>query len=178
MTASIAWLAFQGRATADLLEALGLQPSPEAPTAQPEGAVCGTLLPSGWYLLQLDDCYHPLVNEALLLRLSEQGAVLGCQVDEVLMDSAAFFYEGGQCVWSVTHESDDSVYQLSVEGQPPAQLAEIHARLKAEQDEAGGEEAELDALFDVPVELAEHLCAYRHDLAFEGQTFQPLQARA
>jgi len=42
-------------------------------------------------------------------------------------------------------------------------LREIEARLRARQDKYDSENDDVDAIFDIPVELAFACCGYRHD---------------
>jgi hypothetical protein len=62
----------------------------------------------------------------------------------------------------VVHDptGDDSLYSLKVTGNPPAQLDSIVSRIKAEQDANGGEEADVDFVFDVAPKLAESICGF------------------
>src|SRR5438128_12635623 len=79
------------------------------------------------------------------------------------MASAAFLYEHGERKWAVRHDSERGIYDLTVDGHPPELLSQIHAQLKTLQDNAGGADANVDYIFDVPLELAAKLCGYRHD---------------
>jgi hypothetical protein len=50
-----------------------------------------------------------------------------------------------------------------VTGAAPEPLTEIRQRLEAEQQEEGGEDADVDLISDVPLELAKSLCGFKHD---------------
>ncbi|HEY5971477.1 MAG TPA: hypothetical protein VIT22_05805 [Pseudoxanthomonas sp.] len=67
----------------------------------------------------------------------------------------------------VEHEAQQGIYHLSTTGSLPAQLDDAHAKLKQEQDDAGGTGADLDYIFDVPVAIAQAITSYRHDLDVE-----------
>jgi hypothetical protein len=79
------------------------------------------------------------------------------------MASGSFLYKNGRRVWSVTRESERGRYDLSVDGDPPEVLWSLRDSLFKEQDGAGGEGADVDFVFDVPVQLAAELCGYQHD---------------
>jgi hypothetical protein len=79
------------------------------------------------------------------------------------MASAALLYKNGRRVWTVTHESERGRYDLSVDGHPPDLFRDLRDSLLKQQDSAGGENADVDFVFDVPVQLAAELCGYRHD---------------
>ena len=61
------------------------------------------------------------------------------------------------------HDAERGIYDLSIRGKSPPQLAPIQARLTALQDRNGGKDGFVDFIFDVPVELAAELTGYRHD---------------
>jgi hypothetical protein len=52
----------------------------------------------------------------------------------------------------------------------PADLAGIRKRLIEAQDADGGEEADVDHIYDVPAELAKILTGFRHDQDTPGVT--------
>jgi hypothetical protein len=65
----------------------------------------------------------------------------------------------------VTHEDDEDPNHLAVEGTPPAVFEAIAARFRAEQQEADRRDPEMpvDYIWEIPIELANSLCRYRHD---------------
>src|SRR5450432_1161639 len=154
---SISWLAVRGGVKAEVERALGLVDT-GATEDFPEAPICGLDLPGGWYLLVLDDCFHRFVMPDNLAALSRGTALVGCQVEEHEMLSTAFFWRDGVLEWEVAHEANKGLYHLDIDGTPPDSLAEIEARQREEQDAAGGQDAEIDAMFDVPVELARSSC--------------------
>lgn len=159
---SISWIAIAGKSKAEVLATLSL-----VDTGEPDDAndypVSGAELPGGWYLLFLNDYAHPYNRAPALRELSAGAKALVCQVEEHVMASSALMVEDGVKTWAVTHESEQGIYHVAVEGKPPAALDAIHARMKAEQDAEGGHDADVDCLFEVPVMLAASLCGYRHD---------------
>src|SRR5258708_6265542 len=172
---STSWLAIKGRAKSDVQPEFGLSESGKTEEL-PQSAIPGTDLPDGSYLVFLNECFHRFsASEAVLARLSQGCEIVGCQVEEHVMVSTAFCWKDGHRLWEVGHEADKGIANLDVEGAPPAALREIEARLRAEQDEAGGENADVDAIFDIPVELAFACSGYRHD---SGQFPGPLPVSA
>ena len=85
------------------------------------------------------------------------------------MFSSAFGFSDGAFRWKVAHDSDEGVYHLDVEGAPPATFDGIAARMRAEQAEDDEKARQrptsmsVDFIWDIPVELANSLCRYRHD---------------
>jgi hypothetical protein len=97
-----------------------------------------------------------------LQRLSRGCELIGAQVEEHVMASASFFYRDGTQQWNITHESERGRENLETEGTLPPEFSDAKAaglKLQAEK----GEEEGVDYIFDVPLEVAERVCGYRHD---------------
>ncbi len=161
---SIAWILVRGKTKEDVLAQLSLADSGELDEAN-ESPVSGAALPGGGYLLFFNDMAHAATQAPGMARLSSGCEALGCQVEENVMASAAFLYKDGAKAWDVVHLADQGLYHLAMDGAPPPLLETIHTEMKASQDEDGGEEADVDWLFEVPLMLATALSGYRHDEA-------------
>jgi hypothetical protein len=159
---SIAYLAFRNKTREEVLALTDLADTGEADEAN-ESPVSGASLPNGWYVLFLNDYDHPFVAPRALRVFSRQCQLLACKVEEHVMASSAMCYESGQFVWGVAHRSDKGRYDLEVGGSPPEVFGTVRAGLAKEQDEAGGSKADVDYIFDIPVELVTQLCGYRYD---------------
>jgi hypothetical protein len=157
---SISWIAFQGKGKDDVLAAIGLVDTGVADEAN-EAPVSGAALPTGWYVAFFNDYLY--VSPERLAKLSAGCVVVACQVEEHVMASAVLIYEDGAKRCSVSHESERGRYDLSVDGDPPEVFPALRDGLLQQQDGAGGSEASVDFVFDVPVQLAAALCGYRHD---------------
>lgn len=160
---AISWLALRAE-KACALEAMQLVDSGQTEEV-PESSICGTDLPDGWYLVWLNRFGHPIITRKNLETLSKIGQAVTCQVEEHVMVSEASFFDLGRLVWRVTHESEKGIYHCEVEGSVPGKFNDILARLRKAQDDDGGEKAEVDYIFDAPVDLAEAICRFRHDLS-------------
>ena len=161
---SIAWILVRGKTKEDILAQLALADT-GAPDEANESPVSGAALPDGSYLLFFNDMAHAATQAPNMTRLSDGCEALGCQVEENVMASAAFLYKDGVKAWDVVHLADQGLYHLAVDGAPPALLDTIHTEMKASQDEEGGEDAQVDWLFEVPLMLVTALSGYRHDEA-------------
>jgi hypothetical protein len=158
----ISWIAVRGIPKADMLARLCLRDSGETDEAN-ESPVSGAELPTGWYVLFLNDIAHPFVAPAALQNLSQGCAVVGWQIEEHVMLSASFHYSDGRHDWTITHESEKGLHNLEVEGAARDFVVEMHAASQKKQSEESGQDAGVDYIFDVPLEAAERLCGYRHD---------------
>lgn len=130
----------------------------------PESPLTGALLPSGWYLIT-DNSFSPVINATSLARLSEIADVVTLTVEEHVMCSEASAWSSGRQVWLAMHEAEQGITHLRTTGDLPEFFIEISARLHAEQAAAGRENAGVDHIFDIPVNLFAHLTGYRHDRA-------------
>ena len=159
---SISWIAIRGISKADACTRLSIQDSSEPDEAN-ESPVSGALLPTGWLVIFLNDLVHPFVAIEELCKLSEGCEVIGCQVEEHVMASAAFLYRNGRRIWNITHESEKGGDNLEVDGSPPSEFSTIKAKSIAAQQRSDEEDEGVDYIFEVPLELAEGVCGYKHD---------------
>jgi hypothetical protein len=104
--------------------------------------------------------------------------VITCTVEEHVMFSESSGWRDGKSLWLVTHKADDGP-GLEATGSLPPQYASIRDHFTALQQAENDAEAEVDYLFEIPVELARSFAAYKHDEAspaFETQGFEILES--
>lgn len=130
--------------------------------------IVGRILPSGWYLIVADRCDHELIKPENLRDISSKFTVVACSIEEHCMFCSCSIWEGGAEQFSVEHKGDDSFYNLESKGVPPSGYDEINKKYHKEQDEEGGEEAEVDMIFEIPNILAKSLTGFKHDEVIEG----------
>jgi hypothetical protein len=90
------------------------------------------------------------------------------------MFSRVSFWERGVEVWAVTHDAQRGIEHLDVTGAPPAFVAEIRQRCLTQQRAEGG--ADVDYVFDVPVEAGAKIGGYRHDAVGGPEIYDALEA--
>ena len=73
------------------------------------------------------------------------------------------------------HDAQESIYHLVSTGDVPPALSDIYASLKNEQDAAGGTEADVDYIHDVPIMLAKAITSFRHDEDIQGANAEPFE---
>lgn len=78
------------------------------------------------------------------------------------MVSVAAGWKNGEKVWSIKHDAQQGIEHLESTGEPPG-FGMISAALRLKQATAGGKKADVDYIFDIPVETAESLTGFRHD---------------
>ena len=156
------WVAVQGAAKSELLDALRLVETgePVEPGSRSSGMSCAER-PGGWLILFSED--FDWADRDRVLELSRFGLTVGCQFeDKVEMTSVACAARNGEELWRVFH-INDPIYRLDVSGDPPGEFASIRDKLFREQEEDGGEESDADFIHDIPLEVAKAVCGYRAD---------------
>ena len=165
---NISWLAFHASGREAALRALGLHLAGE-PKPWPKTLISGTCLPDNTYLIFLNNCFHPLVTPQALASASGGSHIVGCQVAEAIMLSAAFCWRDGARLWNVTHESEKGVRNLEVEGESPLELAALRAAAEASQKKERKfpllplPRWGIDHYFRVPIDLAGSVVGFEHD---------------
>ena len=157
----ISWLAAKGLSAAKLLDHFALVSSDEPDEAN-EAAFSVTELPTGWTVLWSNDQTFASIERCQ--PLSKLAPVLSCWVNETVMFSSANYFENGDYRWFVGHNAQESPRDLASGGDLPAQFEGIRTRLLAEQDAEDADRAEVDFVFDIPLELAQSVCGFKHDL--------------
>jgi hypothetical protein len=172
---SISWVAIRGRVLNAVWDELGVQPTGERDEF-PDFPLAGTELPGGWYLVCADTCDAPFLQEDVLERLSSGGEAVICSVEEHVMYSESAGWFDGRQIWSVRHDAQESIGHLEASGEPPPTFITIRNRLASEQEAAGGEQASVDYIFDIPVQLAEAVTGFRHDKVLPELGENPYEA--
>jgi hypothetical protein len=172
MGCSLSWIAFKGVSSDTILARLGWEDTATEVLSW-EGYTAGGLLSGGFYLIQLDECFHRLLNPESLARLSAGCTLIGCQAEEHVMLSACFQWRDGSQSFRVRHYSENGMYDLEVTGTPPAELAGLREQAVAQQDADGGKDADVDYLFSVPIDLAAALVGFHHDRTIQTSFAPP-----
>lgn len=67
-----------------------------------------------------------------------------------------------QRVWSVMHDAQKGIDHLEAEGEMPAGFEQIRRELLAQQD-AEGNDGDVDYIFDIPVETAKLVSGFSYN---------------
>jgi hypothetical protein len=164
----ISWIAAKGMSKADLLGHFGFRDTGEKDEAN-EAPFSVAELPTGWTVLWSND--QTFAKIEICTPLSLKAPVLSCWVNETVMFSSANYFDQGNYLWFVGHDAQRGMNNLELDGDLPSQFSNIRDGLVAQQVAAGGEDADVDFIFDVPLELAQSVCGFKHDLCdFEWGT--------
>jgi len=163
MSFSPSWVAVQGLAPDKALATLGME---VAEVVEPRDipnwrdiVVMGNFR-EDWLLVLSADPEDAF--DGFLAQLTTLGPAIACSSSENVMVSEARGYAAGEEVWRVLHdpEEEESLYALEISGTPPPELDAIVHHARAQQDEAGGEDANVDLIFDITNSLSKLICGY------------------
>ena len=137
----------------------------------PESDVVGCSLASGSYVV-FYNAVGVMGLEATSLALTSLGAeVVTCEVEEHAMVSVASGWQNGTQLWHIVHDSECGLSHLDTAGLLPPGFAEIRDAQRAKHDGRGA--ANVDYYFNIPVEVAELVCGFRHDDEFDEAEIEP-----
>jgi hypothetical protein len=174
---SLSWIAVKGKSTPEILRELGLRATGERASAGEQPFVGASN--NAWYLIVADGAEHPVLRLEILERLSIGCEVMTCTVEEHVMFSRSTGWRNGQSLWAVTHRGEVGPTGIEEEGTPPSEYAPIRDRLLQRQQDEGGEAADVDYLFDIPVALVHAFVGYKHDeLKTNFSEFEVLESDA
>jgi hypothetical protein len=159
---SNSWIGIRGLPKSDILERLDVRDSGRADDGH-SAKLAAADLKDGWVVIRSRNFNFP--NPRRLALLSQGAELVSAQIEEHVMVSAAHGFREGRQIWSIVHDPGKGLYSLVVEGEPPAQFSSLSERRRREQDAAGGEDADVDMIFDIVPELASMICGYRPDQA-------------
>jgi len=152
------WIAVKGLKPEQALAALEMEVAEVIPPRYLPDGIGMAQLPDDWLLFVADRKFSAL--EGKLVALASFGPAVACDISEVVMCSEAHGFEDGKEAWSVAYDCSRGAYELEIKGNPPPQLQAIHDELRAEQEAEGGEEADVDLMFDTPAKLAQSICGF------------------
>ena len=156
---SISWIALRGVEKAEALRRLGFRDVGSEDEAN-ESPFSATYIPTGWTLIFSNDVDYGSAEH--LRQISAGTTAVSCQVEEHVMFSAAHSSTDGHDDWSIWHDSQNGMQDLHTSGVLPVAFATTKARLLAEQDH--DKDGQVDYVFDIPIDVAQAITGYRHDL--------------
>jgi hypothetical protein len=85
------------------------------------------------------------------------------------MFSSASLWRDQHRVWQVQHRGgDQGFFDLHVAGVPPKRFTDLRAATFARQRLEGGDGADVDLVFELPLELAKSIVGFKHDEQWPG----------
>ena len=174
---TLSWLGVKGKPTEAILAELRLR-STGVSAMEGESPFVGAMSDAGWYIIVADYAEHQLISAAVVERLSTDCDVLTCTVEEHVMISEATGWRNGRRLWSVTHRAEARALDIDAEGELPPEFESIRDDFTGRQEAAGGADADVDYIGEIPVVLAQRFTGYKHDeisKPFGGRGFEVLE---
>ncbi len=123
----------------------------------------GYALPSGWYLVVATRCNHGFLKPSSLERVSRRFPVIACSIEEHVMFSSAEQWVGGAMLWRAEHVGENGPINLKTSGVLPPTFEDMADAHAAQQQAEGGEKANVDHYFDIPLNAAKTIIGFKHD---------------
>ena len=159
---AITWFAVPDQYAADVLKQLQLTPTGEREES-PESKIAYARLTTGWAILWYGQYDCPFFGNRELASLSSRHDIIRCMVEEHVMASSAEFWSGGRQQWCISHQGEDAPKRLDVSGSPPDSLSAVRAQMEEAQQAEGGDDAEVDCIFEIPLKVAQQIAGFKHD---------------
>jgi len=119
-------------------------------------------LTTGWRLIWSNKYNCPVLMNALATFVSDYDAV-ACQIEEHVMASSAELWRNGSRRWRLSHEGIDGPKGLESDGTLPQSYGAIRKEMEDAQLAEGGEAADVDYIFEIPLKVAQSLVGFKHD---------------
>lgn len=175
---AISWLAVKGKSPEVLVHELGLAPTGDT-ADYGEAMFTGRTLPSGWFLLVMNQCDHKFVMPKSLGPLSAGCEIVACSIEEHVMVCTSSLWRNGAVVWHIEHDAQKSIDHISTFGQLPDGYTEIEREFAEQQKLAGGKEADTDYFSEIPLQTANAIVGFKHDEAgLDDKDFEVFKSEA
>jgi hypothetical protein len=156
---NITWIAFHDLPLKEAALSLGL-----ALTGQSDETfdfpVNGISTDQNWSIVIFNEQQIALAGAKTLKWLSTGRDIVVVHINETVMHQIATRWVDGNEVWTVEHDSSLDLDHLEAEGDLPSSFEEIReARLEEQK-----RDTETDHISDVPLELAQRITGFSHDV--------------
>jgi len=159
---SITWCAIREDKSERFFQRLGLATTGEVEEF-PESLISTARLNTGWRVVWYNKYACPFLQSDDLRSISLDQDVLLCLVEEHVMASSSEMWSNGKRKWRLSHEGEHGPKGLSTDGEPPESFSAVRKDMEKAQLAAGGEEAGVDYIFDIPLKVAQSLVGFKHD---------------
>lgn len=120
----------------------------------------------GWYFIY-GSCggIASFIEEQLDI-LSVDTELVSFELTETAMASTARYWRDGEMIWSAHHYGDEGVLHFVGKGDFPDHFTAIKEEVFATQYAAGGINADVDFIIEIPSFFAREVTGYKHDEGF------------
>jgi len=163
---AITWCAVREVAADQLLSHLGLAATGETGEA-PESRFSTARLTTGWRLIWSSRYGCPILTKGIPAFSGGHEVVL-CQIEEHVMASSAELWVSGNREWWISHDGEDGPKGLDTEGRLPQCFASIREEMEDVQRAEGGDDADVDYIFEIPLKVSQTVVGFKHDENYES----------
>jgi hypothetical protein len=159
---SLSWIAVKERPNEEIQRILGLRKTGKHGDYGKHSLV-GHQLRDGWYILIANTSEDRITKGKILTKLSKGCQAVACSIEEHVMFSSCAFWNKGKKIWSVKHRGEEGAFDVVNSGKLPENYSLLKDQFIAKQKSEGGERAEVDHVFELPLSLAKQLVGFKHD---------------
>ena len=159
---AITWFAVPEESHAAFCSRFGLAPTGET-LEVPDCLIATAKLDTGWRLIWYGKYDCPFIGDREMADISRSYDIVRCQVEEHVMASRSELWSAGRRKWFVSHEGEDGPKGLDVDGVLPDTFIAMKREMEAIQLAEGGESADVDYIFEIPLRVAESIVGFKHD---------------
>jgi hypothetical protein len=159
---AISWCAVREEGADQFLQELGLSPTGETEEL-PESLISAGKLDTGWRVVWYNEYGCPFLKPQNLSKLSINRDILLCLVEEHVMASSSELWSSGKQRWWLSHEGENGPEGLSVKGNLPEVFPAIRKEMGELQLAEGGDDADVDYIFEIPLKVAQSIVGFKHD---------------
>lgn len=163
---SVSWIAVKDKNQRAILDFYGFSETDEKHD-MPESELCASVFPNGWFFIWFNEIESPYLKQDVLASLSLDCTVIACVIDEHCMYSSSEYWINGEIIWKVFHDSHEGMYSLNKSGSLPDFFNSLESQMIANQELEGGKKAEVDLIFEIPLETARRITGFKHDEEME-----------
>jgi len=129
-------------------------------------------LSADWFLIVERGCDSRFLKPKVLGLLSARFPVVACSIEEHVMFSSAEYWAGGSQVWRAEHVGENGPIHLRTSGVLPPEFEAMAAKHKETQEAEGGEKANVDHYFYIPLNAAKAIIGFKHDEDVPGVDYE------
>jgi hypothetical protein len=159
---AVTWCAVRTEGAGEFLQRLGLATTGQTEEL-PESPISMAELDTGWNVLWYNEYGCPFLQPEDLANLSKDQDVMLCLIEEHVMASSSEMWSGGKRKWWLSHEGENGPKGLAIDGDLPGSFPEIRKQMEESQRAEGGDEADVDYIFEIPLKVAQSLVGFKHD---------------
>jgi hypothetical protein len=159
---AVTWCAVREEGAETFLLQLGLSPTGETEEI-PEAEISMARLDTGWRVIWFNEFDCPYLRRERLPDLSADKDLVICAIEEHVMASSSELWSRGGRKWWLSHEGENGPKGFSGGGEFPEAFPAIRKEMVEAQRDAGGDQADVDYLFEIPLKVAESVVGFKHD---------------